>query len=168
MTAKKRMSGIYTYPKKPGLSFAKENPKSISKTQQHFKADADIHTIMDRYTHTGLYYDPLKPPTRQPQYGDYSNVDYQGLQNTIAKINNDFSLLPSNIRRMFGDNPQIMIDWLSNPENKEEAIKLGLLPRKEEAKAASTVDIPQEKVEAPAKAETPVVEQKAKSDQLPT
>ena len=126
--ALKRRHGIYDYERVSGLSFNENDPKSQSRTQQHFKDDADIHTIIDRYTRTGLYYDPLNPPTIQPQFGDYTNVDYVNLQNTIAKVNNDFSLLPSEIRRKFNDNPAILLDFLANPENKDEAIKIGLLP----------------------------------------
>ena len=92
--AKKRSSGLYDYEPVKGLVFSDEVPESISMTQQCFKDESDIHYLIERFENNGSFYDRMQVATRKPQFGDFSDVDYQSLQNTIAQVNNDFSLLP--------------------------------------------------------------------------
>lgn len=34
--------------------------------------------------------------------------------------------MPSEVRKRFGNNPGVFMDFVSNPDNKEELVKLGL------------------------------------------
>ena len=118
----------YSYAKGPGISFTKDNPKAVSKTQQHFKKEANINCIMRKYSKSGLLTDPTVIPTRTPKFDDYSNVkDFHAMQNMILEIQSYFDSLPADIRRKFDNDPHIMQEWIINPDNKDEAIKLGLL-----------------------------------------
>lgn len=86
---------------------------------------------MDRYLRTGCLSDPLrqmKPGT----YGDFTAMgDYMENMNKIVQAREMFDALPAKVRERFGNNPGAMIDFVMDPNNKDEAIKLGLLEVKE-------------------------------------
>lgn len=107
-----------------------------TRTQQHFKNEANINSIMRRYKTTGTLVDPLAPRRGNPMYGDFSQVsDFQSAQNALIEAENAFMSLPSEIRRRFQNNPAEFLKFLENPENREEAIKLGLIEKPEPMKA---------------------------------
>jgi len=95
-----------------------------TKTQQHMKAECDITNIIRKYNATGLL-----PAVREAQasYGDFSNChDYQSSLNEIIEANNAFDAMPAQIRKKFNHNPANFLEFVSNPENIEEMIKMGL------------------------------------------
>lgn len=49
--------------------------------------------------------------------------------NFVAEANLMFDRLPAALRDRFNNDPAAMLSFIDNPENKEEAIKLGLLPK---------------------------------------
>lgn len=99
-----------------------------SLTQQQFKEECDINNIIARYETTGLLTDPLHPGTRIPQFGDFSNVpDYLHAQTIIARTREAFEALPSKIRDRFDNDPALMLEFLQDESNREEAVKLGLV-----------------------------------------
>lgn len=125
----------YSYPKYQGLSCSKDNPKSVSRTQQHFGKDANVNTIMKKYGKSGLLTDPTIKPTREPFYGDFSSVPtFMDAQNKMVDVKNWFNTLPPEIRSKFNNNPFECQAWIINPENKEDAQELGLLPKPATAK----------------------------------
>ena len=113
---------IYNYKSPKGIV-----NKAASMTQAQFKDECDINKIMDRYFRTGCLSDPLnqmKPGT----YGDFSEMgDYMENMNKIVQAREMFDALPSRVRERFGNNPGAMIDFVMDPNNREEAKKLGLL-----------------------------------------
>ena len=113
---------IYNYKSPKGI----EN-RSASMTQSQFKDECDINKIMDRYLRTGCLSDPLsqmKPGT----YGDFTEMgDYMENMNKIIQAREMFDALPAKVRERFNNNPGAMIDFVMDPDNKDEAIKLGLL-----------------------------------------
>ena len=95
-----------------------------SRTKQSFLEEADINNIMRKYINTGV----LPVGERQPTYGDFSSgQDYQALQDQLLQARMDFELLPADIRDRFGNSPEALIDFLSDPDNHEEAVELGLI-----------------------------------------
>ena len=65
---------------------------------------------------------------RPGTYGDFSEMgDYMENMNKIVQAREMFDALPSRVRERFGNNPGAMIDFVMDPNNKEEAKKLGLL-----------------------------------------
>ena len=76
---------------------------------------------------TGCLSDPLtqrKPGT----YGDFSELgDYMENMNKVIEAREMFDALPSKIRERFGNNPGAMINFVMDPNNRDEAIELGLL-----------------------------------------
>jgi len=102
--------------------------EDASRTQQHFKDETDINNILRQFNVTGLL--PQKAIT--PQYGDFSGIhDYHGALNQVIAAENEFMTLPAQLRARFDNDPQALIEFLDNPENINEAIKLGLVKKTE-------------------------------------
>jgi len=102
--------------------------EDASRTQQHFKDETNINNILRQFNVTGQL--PTKALT--PQYGDFTGVgDYHSALNAVIAAENDFMTLPATLRARFDNDPQELIEFLNNPENKEEALKLGLLQKAE-------------------------------------
>ena len=94
-----------------------------SLTQQQFKEEADINTIVDRYLRSGV----LPTPVNMPQYVDFEGVfDYQTAMNTIRAADENFMRLDARVRARFNNSPQEFLEFFANPDNTEEAIRLGL------------------------------------------
>lgn len=98
--------------------------EDASLTKQSFAEDADINTIVRRFGVTGQ----LPVGVRQPMYGDFENVmDYHGAMTAITQARESFMMMPAEIRARFHNDPAEFVDFCSKQENKDEAIKLGLV-----------------------------------------
>nr|QJB20846.1 MAG: internal scaffolding protein [Microvirus sp.] len=95
-----------------------------SLTQQQFKAECDINNIMAKYKKTGL----ITHVNRFAGHiGDFSSGDsYQESLHKVMAAQESFNALPAHIRSRFFNDPAQMLDFLSDPKNDEEAVKLGL------------------------------------------
>lgn len=115
----------YNLPPNPGY---KNNEPSM--TQQQFKDEADINNIMARYQKTGVLVDPLTQTMRKPMFDDFSELgDFRDHQQAVIDAQELFMQLPSRLRARFENDPAELLQWLSNPVNKEEAIELGLMTK---------------------------------------
>ena len=113
-----------------------------SLAQQNFKDESDINYIVRQFGLTG----ELPGQTISPQYGDFTGVlDYHSAVNAVLAAQDEFMDLPAQMRSRFDNDPAKLIDFLQNEENREEAIKLGLV-------AAMPISEP---------SETPIAEPKA-------
>lgn len=93
-------------------------------TQQQYKDEADINTIIKRFNITGQ----LPTNIRMPTYQDFEGVfDYHSALNAVAQANEAFDRMPADVRSRFNNNPADFVDFCSNEENRQEAIKLGLV-----------------------------------------
>lgn len=116
---------------RPEVDFPKGDPSSVSMTNQSDRDSADINKIMARYEKTGLITD-LLGNQRPPMYGDFTGIgDYHQLRITLARADEAFNALPATIRDQFKNDPSLLIEFLSDPKNNAEAIKLGLRPRED-------------------------------------
>ena len=114
--------------------------EDASLAQQHFKDECDINNILRQFNITGL----LPEATLSPRYGDFSGItDYHTALNQVIAAEDEFMSLPATLRARFDNDPARLIDFLDNPENKNEAIKLGLVNTTEEL--PQVVEVPQEK-----------------------
>lgn len=96
----------------------------VIKTQLQFTDDANINTIIDRYQITGL----LPTTSTKGYYADVSNIpDYQSALATIKLAKEAFQSLPSDTRNEFKNDPANMLQFISDPKNKDRAIDLGLI-----------------------------------------
>jgi len=98
--------------------------EDASRTQQHFKDETDINNILRQFNITGQ----LPTKAISPRYGDFTNIgDYHSALNQVIAAEDEFMTLPATLRARFDNDPQELIEFLNNPENKDEAIKLGLV-----------------------------------------
>ncbi len=96
-----------------------------SRTKQSELADSDINNIMARYALTGV---APAPHRGEPLYGDFSDVeDYQVSLNKVMAAEERFASLPSELRKKFDYNPQNMINFILDENNREECVKLGFI-----------------------------------------
>lgn len=94
-------------------------------TIQSEKDSCDINLIVAKYKKTGLMTNWRKDP---PRYGDFSSsVDYHDSLLRAQNAQDDFMLLPASIRTRFNNDPGELIDFLSDSNNRAEAIELGLV-----------------------------------------
>lgn len=98
--------------------------KEPSLVHPEFQAECDVNNIMRKFMSTGQI-NHLSGKTGT--YGDFSEIpDYQGALETVLRAEKSFETLPSKIRARFQNDPQQLIEYLADPENTEESIKLGL------------------------------------------
>lgn len=106
-----------------------------SRTKQAPKDDADINKLVSRYRdrdaadarNMRVPLDPTVIRSRTPIFGDFTLVkDFHSTQEAIVQFNREFMRLPANLREKFGNNSENLANFLSDPENHEEAVKLGL------------------------------------------
>lgn len=95
--------------------------------QQQFKQETDINWIVKNYQIPNT-------PVDLSQYGDFSDpITYQSAMNILATADQQFMLLSPEIRARFENDPQKMLEFVANPENSKDLIKMGLatetLPR---------------------------------------
>lgn len=133
----------YDKPARKGTNTGKDSP-----TQQHMANEVNINMIMAKAKKTG------QMPVFQnmnPMYGDVSDFgSYQEALMQIQSAQNDFNALPGAIKARFGHNPGNLLQFLSDENNREEAVKLGLIPKKEEKQQVGEVKPVEKPVEKPA------------------
>jgi phage internal scaffolding protein len=117
--------------------------------QQHFKDECDVNRILAKYQKTGLI-DHVNH--FQGDYADLSAVpDFQESLNAVLDAQAAFDTLPSMIRKQFDNDPAAFLDFVHNPDNKDEMVKMGL------AKAPVPFVEPVAAVAPPAESPAPVV-----------
>lgn len=110
-----------------------------SRTIQSAADECDINKIVARAKAgddiTSLF------RTRPGQYRDMTEIPTD-LRDAIAIVQRAdalFMALDANVRERFGNNPAKMIDFLKDPQNRKEAIELGLVKGKETDEALETL-----------------------------
>lgn len=99
-----------------------------SMAQQHFKDECDVNNILRKYESTGLV---THVANGTPSYGDFSSVlEFQQAQNILIEAQDAFEALPASLRKRFDNDPAVMLEFIENPDNREEAEKLGLVAKK--------------------------------------
>lgn len=110
-----------------GTAMEDDQVKYPSRTIQSAKDETDINLIVRRFGLTGQL--PSGSP-RLPTYGDFAEVDdFQSAMNAVRVAEESFLELPSTIRSRFGNNPQAFLEFVANPENVPEIVKMGLAKR---------------------------------------
>lgn len=99
-----------------------------SMAQQHFKDECDVNNILRKYESTGLI---THVANGTPSYGDFSSVlEFQQAQNILIEAQDAFEALPASLRKRFDNDPAVMLEFIENPDNREEAENLGLVVKK--------------------------------------
>lgn len=138
------------------ISFPADEPASVHMTKPEFAKESDINRIMAKYQRTGILGDPLA--YKQGVYGDFTSAnDFSEAMRKIAAVENLFDSLPSDIRSRFENDPAKLIDFVNDPANEAEAVKMRLkLPSTPEFTPAPVVVPPAAPPAAPVPAGIPV------------
>lgn len=103
-------------------------------TQQHFKDECDINSIVERFGLTG----ELPSDIKAPVYGDFTGVtDFRSALHQVMAAEDAFMQMPAKVRSRFDNDPALFVDFCSDPRNREEAESLGLLVPKASTPPAS-------------------------------
>jgi phage internal scaffolding protein len=92
--------------------------------QQHFKDECDVNRILAKYQRTGL----IDHVNRfNGDYADLSDVpDFQASLDAVISAQEAFLTLPSSVRKQFDNDPAAFLDFVHNPDNRDEMVKMGL------------------------------------------
>lgn len=97
------------------------------RTQQSFKTECDINTLVKTYARTGVV------PGQGIggfEFAVDEIVDYQTALNRLMEADASFMRLPSAVRDRFMNDPGRLLAFVHNPDNRDEAIELGLIAKK--------------------------------------
>lgn len=109
-----------------------------SLTQQQFKDMADINIIFGKYLETNEI-----PQVEGMAYGDFTGIfDFQSAMNAVRKAQESFQELPARIKNRFDNDPQKMLAFLNDPENREEAEFLKIVQPKETIDGPTSQSLP--------------------------
>lgn len=112
------------------------NTVGVSMTDQQFAKECDINLILKRFMETGV----LPNSRGNGVFIDCSQIgDFASLMEKVDTARARFADLPSDIRSRFGHDAAAFLDFVSNPENKDECIKLGIFNKREEVEDALSV-----------------------------
>lgn len=107
------------------------------RTQQQFAEECDINTIVKRFGLTGQ----LPTNLAMPLSGDFAEAtDFHSAMNLVAQAQAEFMQLPAEVRARFKNDPGAVVEFLDDPANRDEAIKLGLV--------AAPPEVPREDVKS--------------------
>ena len=95
-----------------------------SLTHQEFKDESDINTIIDRF---GIGENPIEAQqwVTNVDIADAPN-NYQDVMNQLNLARDQFMALPAKVRSQFDNDPARFVDFVSDPSNGEELVRLGL------------------------------------------
>lgn len=99
-----------------------------TKTQQQFKDEVDINTIVERFGVTGEMPEKFNFPTEQ----DFTETfDFQSAMNVTIQARDEFMKMPAKTRARFQNDPQQFMEFMHDDGNIEEAIRMGLATKRE-------------------------------------
>jgi len=100
-------------------------PRGTSRTKQSFAEESEINRIVARYQKTGIVDHVAK---YGGMYGDMPDQDdFHEAMNLVTEAQTMFNDLPSNVRSRFTNDPAEFLEFVSDPENRDEMIKMGLI-----------------------------------------
>lgn len=118
--------------------YSHESPVSphggASLTDQQYKDECNIDYILKSFRADGRV-----PNMKLAAVGgDFSDIgDFSRCLERINRAKDEFAALPSDIRDRFGNDPSSYVDFVLDPANTEECIRLGLKVKSEAPKRTS-------------------------------
>lgn len=99
-----------------------------SLTHQEFREESDINTIIDRF---GIGENPIEAQ-KWVSNTDIADApdNYMDVMNQLNAARDQFMSLPAKMRSQFDNDPAKFVDFVSDPSNGDEMLRLGLaVPR---------------------------------------
>lgn len=113
-----------------------------SRTKQSFKAECDVNLIMKKFKKkSGAEFLTRYQGYVGGTFGDFSEVvDYRTALEQVARADEVFMALPAKVRSKFSNDAAQFLDFVQNPANRDELVKMGLAnsPKNEEKQASPT------------------------------
>jgi phage internal scaffolding protein len=131
MEMEERTEDEYGYYTPISSAYKRHRTKGIlftiaSRAQQHFKDECDINRIIERFTKTGLI-PQIQAISHNADVSDFPS--FQEAMDFIIETREQFMELPAKIRKYFNNDPGELVAFLEDPENFDEALRLGLVER---------------------------------------
>lgn len=94
-------------------------------TKQSFADECDINKILAKYQESGsITHLTAKPAT----FGNFIGIpDFRASLDIVLSAQAAFMTLPAGIRSRFDNDPAKLLDFVSDDQNRKEAVELGLL-----------------------------------------
>lgn len=103
-----------------------------SRVKPEFAKRSDIKDIVARYKKTGMIENVRR---QQPVFADVSSLgDFHVVAGKLAMASQAFAQLPAVVRKRFDNKPSELIAFIQDKANLDEAIKLGLVAKKDPPK----------------------------------
>jgi len=128
MSFQRKKYGFYRPHEDHGFDNRDENTGEIlpSMTRQSEMDACDIHNILKQFSQTG-FEELVRQNAAKGQYADLTSLpDYQEALDTVLGAQAAFAALPSQVRERFRNDPARFVEFLADPANQDEAIRLGL------------------------------------------
>lgn len=108
-----------------GKQQLKFDPKvDVMLTQQNAKDECDINLIVEKAKRGA----DLSSQMRTPRFGNLIGLpDFREALNLVVSAQESFMALDAVIRKRFDNDPALLLDFLNDEANRDEAIKLGLV-----------------------------------------
>lgn len=94
-------------------------------TEQGHQKECDVNNIIKKYDTTGII---SHVNNIQAIYADVSEIEFRSSLAKMEEIKGKFMQLPSELRKRFDHEPEKLLGFLDNPNNRNEAVELGLIP----------------------------------------
>jgi phage internal scaffolding protein len=92
-------------------------------TQQHHKDEVDINNILRKFQKHGAIEHRNE---YRGQYGFATSTTLQEAMDTVIRAETMFNDLPADVRSKFNQDAGQFLDFVQNPENAKELVKMGL------------------------------------------
>lgn len=109
------------------------------RTKQSHKKECDVNQIMMQFRKTGVI---AHRNEHEPKYDDHSGISFTEAMQIVTESQQMFEDLPSHIRKRFSNQPEQFLDFVQDPQNNAELIKMGLA----KAKIDPITGLPVEKI----------------------
>ena len=98
------------------------------RVEQAHKDEVEINNIVKRH---GVELINHVASLQNWTYDDVTGNDFQESMNALIKAKDTFSMIPSEIRKQFDNNPAKFMDFVHNPENSQALQDMGLANKPE-------------------------------------
>lgn len=123
-----------------------------SLTQQQFKDECDVVKQIKRLArHLDYTGETLSEYSQKgAMYGDFSEIpDFLTYNKQVCDAKQRFDLLPNSIRERFNNSPERLFEFLLDENNRDEAVKLGLVNSPEIKDIQKDISTPQTDIKVP-------------------
>lgn len=115
------------------------------RTQQHFEEQANINSVIAKHKRAGINPHNAGAFDNPANFGDFTKcVNLHDAMLQVEQANQAFMALPSSIRNRFKNDPQELLDFVQDENNRQEAIELGLVSKPPEEPVVKVGDNPPE------------------------